>query len=279
MEYKSFYKEVTGGEGNRCRYNARLDVYGCGCQHNCDYCYARSLLDFRGLWHADHPSVADAAKVERKIAKLPKGTIIRVGGMTDDFMPLERKERATYKLIQACNKYGIGYLIVTKSDLVAEPEYLEILDPELAHVQISITSTDAEVSKRMERGAPEPERRIKAVETLEAHGIDTQIRLSPFMPEYIDTDRINAVACKKMLVGFLRANAFIKRTFKADYSRHTLKEGNYWHLPLEAKIEAISPLLGVHEVTVCEDVNDHYYYWRRKVNPQKDDCCNLRKDA
>lgn len=39
-EYKSFYKEVTGNEGGKCRYNKRLDTYGCGCAHDCSYCYA-----------------------------------------------------------------------------------------------------------------------------------------------------------------------------------------------------------------------------------------------
>ena len=91
-EFKSFFKEVTGNEGNKCKYNIRLDMYGCGCQHDCSYCYAKSLLDFRNLWDAIEPSVADIRKIERKIAKLPKGSIVRLGGMTDCFQPLEEKK-------------------------------------------------------------------------------------------------------------------------------------------------------------------------------------------
>ena len=48
-EFKSFYKEAGGGEGERCKYPTRLDTYGCGCYHNCSYCYAKSLLEFRNL--------------------------------------------------------------------------------------------------------------------------------------------------------------------------------------------------------------------------------------
>lgn len=48
-EFKSFLKTVTGNEGGKCRYPTRLDPYGCGCSHDCAYCYARSLLEFRGL--------------------------------------------------------------------------------------------------------------------------------------------------------------------------------------------------------------------------------------
>jgi hypothetical protein len=34
---------------------------------------------------------------------------------------------------------------VTKSDLVATDEYIEVLDKDLAHIQITITSTDDEL--------------------------------------------------------------------------------------------------------------------------------------
>ena len=44
-EFKSFYKEVGGGEGDKCLYNTRLDTYGRGCAHDCSYCYAKSLLN------------------------------------------------------------------------------------------------------------------------------------------------------------------------------------------------------------------------------------------
>ena len=48
-EFKSFFKTVTGNEGGKCRYPTRRDPYACGCLHDCAYCYARSLLEFRGL--------------------------------------------------------------------------------------------------------------------------------------------------------------------------------------------------------------------------------------
>lgn len=141
-EFKSFYKEVAGNEGGKCRYNTRLDTYGCGCAHDCSYCYAKSLLSFRGLWDAVEPSVASPARIERKIARLEPGSIIRLGGMTDCFQPMERRERITKGTIELLNKYGIGYLIVTKSDLVCE--YMSILDKQLAHIQISTTWIPAE---------------------------------------------------------------------------------------------------------------------------------------
>lgn len=76
-EFQSFYKEVDNRKFNTwCRWTKRLDLYGCGCQHDCAYCYAKSLLSFRGLWNPQEPAVADLAKVEKRIAKLKPGTIV-----------------------------------------------------------------------------------------------------------------------------------------------------------------------------------------------------------
>lgn len=267
-EYKSFYKEVKGNEGGKCKYNARLDTYGCGCQHDCSYCYAKSLLNFRGLWDAVTPSVADLDKIERKIAKLPNGAIVRLGGMTDCFQPLEKRLAVTRGTIELLNKYGIGYLIVTKSDLVCE--YMNILDKELAHIQVSVTWAPCEK-------AVTTERRIKAIETLYDAGFDVAVRLSPFVPQFVDFDRLNSIRCNKIIVEFLRVNHWIKKWLPLDYSDYTVKQSGYEHLPLAKKLEYLSKVTGFSEVSVCEDVTEHYEYWREAVNHNKDDCCNLRR--
>jgi hypothetical protein len=53
--YQSIANTVEGGEGARCLYPTRIDTYGRGCEHNCCYCYAKSLLSFRNLWNEDNP--------------------------------------------------------------------------------------------------------------------------------------------------------------------------------------------------------------------------------
>lgn len=165
-EFKSFYKQVGGNEGGKCHYPTRLDTYGCGCQHDCKYCYAKSLLDFRQLWNPEEPSVADIEKIRNKIKRI-KGKIgvVRLGGMTDCFQPLEREYKVTYETIKALNEARIEYLIVTKSDMVADDEYINILDKDLAHIQITVTTTNDDLSLTYEK-AVVPSRRIKAIEKL-----------------------------------------------------------------------------------------------------------------
>ena len=272
-EYKSFYKEVGGNEGSKCNYNKRLDTYGCGCAHDCNYCYAKSLLSFRNLWDAEEPSVADLKKIENKLKKLPGGTIVRLGGMTDCFQPCELPLRVTYHTIKLLNKYGIGYLIVTKSHLIAMDEYIEIMDKKLAHIQITVTTLDDKKSLEYEK-ASVPSKRIEAIKKLQAAGFDVAIRLSPIIPEFMDFDKLNSLGINKCVVEFLRVNSWIKKWFDIDYSKHTLKQSGYLHLPLEEKIKILNKIY-IPQKTVCEDVTEHYEYWRKYINPNKNDCCNL----
>lgn len=276
-EFKSFYKTASGTEGDVCKYPTRLDTYGCGCQHDCKYCYAKSLLSFRGLWDADEPSVADIDKIRKTIDGIPRGSIIRLGGMTDCFQPLELKCRVTYKTIEHLNKRGVGYLVVTKSHLVANDEYLRIYDRKLAHFQITVTTLDDERSLTYEK-ASVPSRRIEAIKKLQDAGFDVAIRLSPIIEEYMDFDKLNGLGINKAVVEFLRVNGFIKQWFNIDYKPYKLKQGGYRFLRLADKKRLVEKI-HIPEITVCEDYLPHYKYWEVNVNPNRDDCCNLRKEA
>lgn len=275
-EFKSFFKDVDNRKFNTwCKWTKRLDTYGCGCAHDCKYCYSKSLLNFRGLWNPAAPAVADLKKVEAKIKKLPAGSIVRMGGMTDCFQPCELEHRTTYETIKLLNKYGIGYLIVTKSHIIATDEYISILDKDLAHIQVTVTTTDDELCRQYENASP-PSMRIAAIEKLHALGYDVAVRLSPFIPEFVDVDKINAIKCDKILIEFLKVNTWVRKWFDIDYSEYTLKFGGYWHLPLERKIELASLITGFEQVSVGEYVKEHYEYFRANVNHNPDDCCNLR---
>lgn len=187
-EFSSFYKEVLGNEGNKCHYPTRLDTYGCGCQHDCSYCYAKSLLDFRNLWDSKNPSVANIDKIRAKIKSLSDDIpVIRLGGMTDCFQPIEKSQKVTYETVKALNEKKQEYLIVTKSDMVADDDYIAILDRNLAHIQITITVFNDDLYKKLDfEKATVPSKRIKAVEKLYKLGFDVQVRLSPFIPQFVD---------------------------------------------------------------------------------------------
>jgi DNA repair photolyase len=278
-EFKSFYKKVAGGEGQKCHYPTRLDTYGCGCFHDCKYCYAKALLDFRGLWNNEKPVVGNMKQIRNAIIKAKRSgvKIVRLGGMTDCFQPLELNYRTTYQTIKLLNKYKIGYLIVTKSSIVANEEYLKIYDKDLAHFQITTTCLEDKLYKELNyESASLPSERIKAIKTLQDLGFDVAIRLSPLIEDYIDFDKLNNLGIEKAIVEFLRVNHWIKQWFNIDYSKFTIKQNGYEHLPLEEKKRIISKIK-IPVVSVCEDEDQAYEYWKNNYNPDKEDCCNLRK--
>ena len=282
-EFKSFFKKVEGNEGDRCHYPTRLDTYGCGCGNNCSYCYAKSLLAFRKLWNPQEPSVANIKKIKNVIdKKIKPGEVIRLGGMTDCFQNCEDTYHVTKETIKLLNEKGIHYLIVTKNaDLISRDDYMAVLDKNLAHIQVSLTNTNEELGKKIEPGAPSYKERIKGIEKLYANGFDVALRLSPYVPEFVDIDIINNVKCDKILVEFLRVNTWIEKWINnlglgVDLSKHTLKSSGYKHLPLDVKKELISKITGFKEVSVCEDVEEHWNYWKESLNYNPDDCCNLK---
>ena len=275
-EFKSFYKTVEGNEGNVCHYPTRLDTYS-SCSHNCDYCYARSLLDFRGLWHPEDPAVADINEIAKTLRKVKPGTILRLGGMTDCFQPCELKYRRTLETIELMNRRRIGYLIVTKSHHVADDEYLAVMDKDLAHIQVTVTTLDDALCATYEKASP-PSKRIQAIKRLQDEGFDVAIRLSPIIEEYMDFDALNGLGINKAIVEFLRVNSWIQKWFAGgiDYKPYKLKQGSYRFLRLNDKKRIISKIQ-IPQISVCEDYQPHWKYWQVNVNPNRDDCCNLRK--
>jgi DNA repair photolyase len=272
--FGSPYKQLDRKVNTWCNYTKRVDSYGLGCQHNCSYCYAKSLLNFRGLWNSQAPLKSDLFEIKNNLSQLSKGEIVRLGGMTDCFQPMELKERMTYKTILLLNYYKIHYLIVTKSDLVSRDEYLQIYDKNLSHFQISITSTDKETSLKYEK-APIPAKRIESIEKLYKSDFDVSVRLSPFIEQYIDIDVINNINCDKILIEFLKVNHWIKKSFDIDYSDYSFKFGGFQHLQLCKKIDLVNKITGFNQKSVGEYVYDHYKYFRDNVNFNKRDCCNL----
>lgn len=279
-EYLGFLKTVEGNEGSKCHYPTRLDTYGCGCGHDCSYCYAKDMIiNMSGeeQWDPLHPKIADTWRIENRIKRgeLKTGDIVRLGGLTDCFQPAELKYRATLETIKILNKYGIGYLIVTKSHFVANPEYLEVMDPKLAHIQVTVTTMDEELCAKYEK-ASAPRKRVEAIETLQSLGYDTFFRLSPYIDGWMDFDLMNQVKCDKCLVEFLRVNTTIARRFGVTTDAFTVRDASYMHYPLEHKLEVLSRIK-IMQVTVCDDCTEHYDYFRDHYNPNQDDCCNLRK--
>ena len=308
-QFKSPVKLPAGGETERCFYPLKLDTYGCGCSHDCLYCYARSSLQFRGLWHADDAAVASVAAIKRIFASFDNRLIrarvpVRLGGMTDCSGNNEATLGTTRRVIEHLNTLHYPYLILTKSALVAE--YMDVLDPALCIVQFTITTPHDEQAARFERGASPTSARLDAALRLARAGYHTAARINPLFPiypdgyysknlnrgvapfQYFDWSLIGLLAAaqfKTVIAGFARLSTWnIRWTTEATgcdltylFTDRTQRNGAL-HFSTEEKryyYERLAQLTGEAgmEFSVCYDGDDSYkrfrYLWANE-----DDCCN-----
>ena len=153
---------------------------------------------------------------------------------------------------------------------------IEALEQQTADVVEIVRCKDCKWFKRLNfEKASLPSHRIEAIKKLQAEGFDVAIRLSPLIPEYMDFNKLNDLGINKAIIEFLRVNTWVRRWFDIDYTDYTVKQSGYCHLPLEKKIELYNRIT-IPNKSVCEDVTEHYNYWKT-INPNADDCCNLRR--
>lgn len=187
MEYKSPIKIPSAGESERCFYPFRLDTYGCGCSHNCLYCYSKSTLQFRNLWNAENARKSSIDVIRRhfdKHIKTMNKLPVRIGGMTDCFGNNEKTNAITMNVIKYLNEINYPYFIITKNKLVAD--YHDILDKNNCIIQITITTEYDELSSIYEEGASLSSERISAGKYLSEKGFYTIARINPLFPIYQD---------------------------------------------------------------------------------------------
>jgi DNA repair photolyase len=183
----------------QCLYTFEIDTYGRGCIHNCTYCYAKAELTVHGMWNNPIPVPIDLNEVRRVFytvfettrktkwrSIMEKKIPLRIGSMSDSFMWSDQKYKVTQELLKILSFYKYPYIIFTRSDLVATDEYMNLLDPKLAAVQMSISSINDDLNKKIEPGAPSAKRRLAAMKKLTEAGFNTTVRINPLFPIYPD---------------------------------------------------------------------------------------------
>ena len=200
-------------EAERCSYPLRIDIYGGGCDHDCSYCYARAQM-IVGSWNNSRnvrhpfPSVADGKCLQELLTRIPNRKPdcvtgawkqlrplllaklpIRVGAVTECFQRyMETRTHAGLELLKILTEAKYPAQIVTKSDLIAEDEYVEAMRANRDNllIQFSITTPSDEISSRLEQRAPTSSRRLAALAHLIEEGFYTAVRVNPLFPIHPD---------------------------------------------------------------------------------------------
>lgn len=168
-----------------------------GCSHGCIYCDSRSKCYNMAHDFEDIEIKTNGVELLKKALKSKKEKcMIGTGSMTDPYIPLESQEKNIRKSLELIDRYGFGFTCITKSDLVLRDLDLlkRINDKTKAVVQITITTYDEELCKKIEPNVCTTKERVKVLKILKEHNIPTIVWLSPILPFINDTeDNINGI--------------------------------------------------------------------------------------
>ena len=166
-----------------------LNLYR-GCQHGCIYCDSRSLCyQFQHDFEDIAVKQNGLSLLEDALRRKKKPCMIGTGSMSDPYMPLESQLGYTRKMLELICQYGFGAAVLTKSDLVLRDLDLlrEINCKTKCVVQMTLTTADETLCRKLEPGVCTTKRRVEALKTLSREGIPTVVWLCPILPFLNDT--------------------------------------------------------------------------------------------
>jgi DNA repair photolyase len=147
-----------------------------GCDHGCLYCYASSYIpNFQNC----RPKKNLLTRLKREAARLD-GELVSISNSSDPYPRLEQKTGLTRECLKILAESKCRLQIVTKSDLVTRD--IDILQNVPCVVSVTVLTTDDELSRRLEPGAPVSSKRLKAIEMLVKAEIPTTVRIDPLIP-------------------------------------------------------------------------------------------------
>lgn len=175
-------KSILSASGN-------MNIYR-GCVHGCIYCDSRSRC-----YHMEHAFEDVEVKenaielLEQELKRRRSRCMIGTGSMTDPYIPAERALRYVRRALELAEKYGYGFTLITKSDMVLRDMDLlkAIHEKAKCVVQMTLTTFDDDLCRILEPNVCSTARRIEVLKTLRDAGIPTVVWLSPILPFINDT--------------------------------------------------------------------------------------------
>ncbi|MBI3725729.1 radical SAM protein [bacterium] len=189
-----------------------------GCEFGCTYCYARSTheyldlgtgTDFESKIFVKREAPAIVARELARAARRGRGRKrgpIAIGTATDPYQPAERRLGLTRAILEEIARHpGLSLSVTTKSDLIVRDADVleEIARRSSLHVNITITTLDADLARTLEPRAPHPEKRVRAVAALSSRGIRAGVFCMPILPFLTD----DPLALRRLLFAAAEARA------------------------------------------------------------------------
>ena len=171
-----------------------------GCEYGCAYCFARPTHEYLGFSAGlDFETriivktrAPDLLRAELSSPRWVPQTIA-LSGVTDCYQPIERRLQLTRRCLAVLTEFLNPVSIITKNHLVTRD--IDLLRQLAAHdavcVNISLTTLDAALARKLEPRASPPLRRLRAIERLSSAGIPVRLLMAPCIPGLNDHEMLN----------------------------------------------------------------------------------------
>jgi DNA repair photolyase len=168
-----------------------------GCLHGCSYCYARPTHEYLGYnagldFETKIVVKENAPDLFREFLTrdswMPEP--ITLSGVTDCYQPAERRFRLTRGCLEVAWEARQPMSVITKNALVLRDLDLlkDMAAENLVHVNLSVTTLDADLARSMEPRTSTPAARLRAVRGLADAGVPVRVLVAPVIPGLNDSD-------------------------------------------------------------------------------------------
>ena len=166
-----------------------------GCEHGCIYCYARATHSYLDLSPGQDfetqlfykPNARELLRAELAApGYIPSP--IALGTNTDPYQPVERELRVTRGILELLLELKHPTTIVTKGSLILRDLDIlaELARHRLVAVNVSLTTLDHDLKRRMEPRTAGPEQRLHMIRALTDAGVPTGVLAAPIIPALND---------------------------------------------------------------------------------------------
>lgn len=175
------------GAGNQCLvcdYPIHLDSYR-GCEHGCEYCFANEKGDkhIQPL-NQKNDLIAFINGRRNSETRFIDWTIpIHFGANSDPFQPCEKRYKKTLELLEVFKQYRYPFILSTKSTMIAEHPYIDILEQCRCVLQISVGCSKYD---KYEPNAPTYEERMQCAKNVSNKVTRLILRVQPFFAELFE---------------------------------------------------------------------------------------------